>query len=155
MMEAPAEVVRVGDGRVWVRLRERQGGCGRCDEPGGCRSMRITDAFGKQTDVFALRSDLALHPGDRVRLSMPDGGPLHAALMSYGLAAVLVLVGAAGGSALVEAGSSDAGAFAGMVAGLVLAVGVNRLLARSRRWRYRLGVSIHPDGAECTHFRTP
>lgn len=84
MIEAPAEVIRAEGGRVWVRLSERQGGCGRCDEPGGCRSMRITDTFGAPRQEFSLPDASDLVPGERVRITIPDGAPLSAALLSYG-----------------------------------------------------------------------
>lgn len=151
MIEAPAEVVRVEQGRVWVRLSEREGGCGRCNEPGGCRSMRITDAFGKPTDVFALASPLAVQAGDRVKIGIPEGGPLRAALLSYGLGAVLVLACAAAGKLLVGGAAPDVGAGIGMLAGLILALAVNRVLARSRNWRKGLGMILLPDASECRH----
>lgn len=150
MIETPAEVIRVAGGRVWVRLSERQGGCGRCDEPGGCRSMRITDTFGKPDDVFSLESDLGVRVGERVRIAIVEGAPLRAALLSYGLAAVMMLVGAGVGTLLVPV-QTDAAAALGMVAGLVFSYVVNRLLARSRNWRKGLNMTLLPDSQACAH----
>lgn len=40
MMEARARILRIENGQAWVKLSGKQGGCGRCDEPGGCGSVR-------------------------------------------------------------------------------------------------------------------
>jgi sigma-E factor negative regulatory protein RseC len=151
MIEAPAEVIRAEGGQVRIRLSERQGGCGRCDEPGGCRSMRITDTFGAPRQEFSLPDSSGLVPGERVRITIPDGAPLRAALLSYGLGAVLTLTGAALGHGVVSVAAQDAGAAAGAVAGLALAIAINRLLARSRRWRGRLGMTLVRETDACTH----
>ncbi|AWI80896.1 Fis family transcriptional regulator [Parazoarcus communis] len=151
MIEAPAEVVRVDGGTAWVRLSEKQGGCGRCDEPGGCRSMRITDTFGSPNQVFTLDDPLGLHPGERVRITIPDGAPLRAALLSYGLAVLLMLGGAAAGSLFSDAGQADLGAGLGVLCGLGLAVFINRLLARSRNWRGGLRMTLSRDLTACSH----
>lgn len=158
MIEAPAEVVRVAEGRAWVRISERQAGCGRCDEPGGCRSFRIADAFGLPKEVFALPDPFGLQPGDRVRVAVPHGAPLRAALLSYGLGVVLLLAGATLGSAFGSPAEADPGgdlgAALGAVCGLVLAVSINRILARSRRWRGGLTMSLHREQSGCSHAHT-
>ncbi|MCK9258175.1 MAG: SoxR reducing system RseC family protein [Azoarcus sp.] len=151
MMEAPAEVVRVDGGKAWVRLSEKQGGCGRCDEPGGCRSMRITDTFGSPNQLYTLDDTLGLHPGERVRITIPDGAPLRAAMLSYGLAVVLMLIGAAAGGLWSEASQADLGAGLGGLCGLGMAVFINRLLARSRNWRGGLRMTLSRDLTDCNH----
>ena len=65
-----------------------------------------------------------------------------AALVSYGLGTLLLLVGAALGSLAGGADRGDAWGLAGAVAGLALAWGVNRLLPRSRNWRNSLSMEL-------------
>ena len=154
MIEAPAEVVRVERDRAWVRVTERQGGCGRCDEPGGCRSMRITEAFGPSNSVFAVQDTLGVQQGDRVRLCIPEHAPLRAAMMSYGLGVVLMLLGAALGNQLAGTGNADVHAAVGAAGGLLLAYVLNRTLARSRRWRGMLTVSMVRETGECLSTRS-
>lgn len=154
MIEAPAEVIRVERDRAWVRITERQGGCGRCDEPGGCRSMRITEAFGPSDKVFAVRDTLGVQQGDRVRLCIPERAPLRAAMMSYGLGVALMLIGAALGSQFAGDGHADAQVAAGAAGGLLLAYVLNRILARSRRWRGMLTVSLMRETGECFSTRS-
>ena len=152
MMEARATVLRVAEGRAWVRVSERPGGCGRCDEPGGCRSAKLAYALKAPREVFSLPNLIGAQPGDAVRVRIAEGAALRAALVSYGLAALLLLVGAAGGHMLAGEGNPDLPALAGAGAGLLLAWAINRLLTRSRLWRGALGVEmLAADGAEgCT-----
>lgn len=150
-MQAQARVERVGEGRVWLKVSDAGQGCGRCDEPGGCRSLRITDAFGLPSRVFSLPCELTLAPGDRVLIHIPDGAPLRAALSSYGLAAVLLLLGAAFGKFLAPATAGDGWAAAGGLAGLALAVLVHRVLTRSRNWRAQLRLEIATETV-CSRF---
>ena len=97
-MQARARVLRVENELAWLEMSENAGGCGRCDEPGGCRSVQLAHAFGGAEKVFALPMSVPVKPGDKVVISIPDGAPLSAALAAYGLATVLLLVGAAIGS---------------------------------------------------------
>lgn len=150
-MQAQARVERVEAGRVWLKVNDAEQGCGRCDQPGGCRSMRITDAFGLPSRVFSLRSELPLAPGDRVLIEIADGAPLRAALASYGLAAVLLVAGAMVGKFLAPAANADAWAAVGAALGLGLAVLAHRILGRSRNWRAQLQVQLATDPV-CSHF---
>lgn len=144
-MQAVAQVLRVEAGRVRLRVSDAGGGCGRCDEPGGCRSVQITQAFGRPRAEFVLPTRLKLEAGDTVLVSIPDGAPLKAAMASYGLGAVLLVAGAALGSVAAGPGSADLGAACGGLAGLALAFAVNRLLFRSRGWRSQLRMELLPQ----------
>ncbi len=150
-MQANARVERVESGRVWLKVSDEGQGCGRCDQPGGCRSMRITDAFGLPSRVFSLPSELPLSPGDQVVIQIADGAPLRAALASYGVAAVLLIVGAMLGKSIAPATSADAWAAVGAAAGLGLAVLAHRVLTRSRNWRAQLQLKLSAEPV-CTHF---
>lgn len=150
-MQAQARVERVGDGRVWLKVSDAGQGCGRCDEPGGCRALRITDAFGLSAREFSLPCELALKPGDQVLIHLADGAALRAALASYGLAALLLVSGAAIGKFLAPAAAADVWAAAGALGGLGLAVLVHRVLARSRNWRAQLRVEISTEPL-CSRF---
>ncbi|MCM8564880.1 SoxR reducing system RseC family protein [Thauera linaloolentis] len=141
-MQAWGQVLQIEAGRVWLRVSDTGGGCGRCDEPGGCRSVQITQAFGLPKSEFALPTRLELKAGDRVVISTPDGAPLKAAMASYGLGAVLLVAGAACGGI---AAANDLGVAAGGAAGLLLAFALNRLLARSRGWRAQLHMELAPQ----------
>lgn len=146
-MEAFARVQRVEGRRLWLKVSDNGGGCGRCDEPGGCRAVQIVHAFGKSADEFALPSYEGARVGDRVRIRIPDGAAVKAALGSYGLAVVLLVVCAAAGTAMANPDAADLYGTVGAVAGLALAVGINRLLGRSRRWRSGLSLEVVADGA--------
>ena len=146
-MQARARILRVENDMAWLELADVAGGCGRCDEPGGCRSMQLAHALGGAEKVFALPLSFPVKPGDQVVISIPDGAPLTAALAAYGLATVLLLAGAAVGSLLGGDGRADLYGLVGGVAGLALAWSINRALPRSRNWRHRLRMELAPEGA--------
>ncbi len=149
-MEAFARVQRVDRDSAWLKVTDAGGGCGRCNEPGGCRAVQITQAFGLPRDEFALPLAEGIRAGDRVRITIPDGAPLEAALVSYGLGAVLLVVGAALGAMLAGDAAADLYAAVGAAVGLILAVLFNRVLTRSRNWRARLKMELASEAA-CTH----
>jgi len=144
MMEVAGRVVRAAKGLVWVRATEK-GGCGRCDEPGGCGAAKITEVFGKKDSVFILANRIGALEGDEVRLQVEDGAPLKAALLSYGLGILLLLLGAASVSLLFP---GDLGAALGALAGLIVAMAANRSLVRSR-WFSGVGVQVVARGDRC------
>ena len=146
-MQASAQVLRVETGRVWLRVSDSGGGCGRCDEPGGCRAVQITQAFGLPKSEFALPTSLSLKRGDKVLITIPDGAPLKAALSSYGLGVLLLVVGAALGSVIAGAAAGDLGAAIGGGAGLTLTFVLNRVFFRSRNWRAQLKMQLAPQAA--------
>ena len=151
MIEARAVVLDVEHGFAHVRVSDRQDGCGRCDEPGGCRSVRIAHALKAPTEVFRVADTLGLHPGDTVFVRMDGGAPLRVAMVSYGLGAALLVAGAALGHAWAGAGQEDIHALVGACSGLALAVMINRLLFFSRRWRDRLQIALVRDESPCVH----
>jgi sigma-E factor negative regulatory protein RseC len=131
MIEARAQVVRSerhGDqNRVWVRLLEHLGGCGRCDEPGGCHATRLTDVFKNGEQEFAFDDSLGLGPGERVKIVIDDElAPLRAALTSYGLGTAWILLGAAVGNLSTPFAWADLGAGCGALFGGLLALGLLR-----------------------------
>lgn len=135
MIEASAVVVSLEGERVRVKLGDRPGGCGRCDELGGCRSARLAYAFGTPKEEFVLPNPVGARVGDRVVIQLREGSALRGALLSYGLGACLLLAGAAAGHALAAAGREDGIALIGAVLGLATTLVINRLLHRSRNWR--------------------
>lgn len=149
MNEAQGVIDRVQGDRAWVRLIERAGGCGRCDEPGGCHSTGFAYAFKAPNAVFSLPNPIHAGSGELVRLRMRDGAPLRGALMGYGLSVCLLLIGAALGSALAGAGSDDPAAAAGGLAGLAASLAVNRMALRSRALRSGFDIEMLRGRAHC------
>lgn len=146
MMDARATVVRVADGRVWLRLEDRPGGCGRCDEPGGCRSTRISHIFKSADNVVCLPDSVGLRVGEGVLIRVPEGAPLRAALLSYVLPLALMLFMAVLCLALAPFPGRDANVLAGVLAGLLAGVAAGRWALRSGRWRQGLGLILSQGG---------
>jgi sigma-E factor negative regulatory protein RseC len=148
MIEARALVLSAAAGRARVRVLDREEGCGRCDQPGGCRSVKLAYAIRPARSEFDVPDEIGVAPGDEVVLRMPDGAALRGALAGYGLGAALLLLGALAGLA---AGGGDAAAVAGAACGLLLAFVLNRVLHRSRHWRGLLRVQMLPAGTLRVH----
>jgi sigma-E factor negative regulatory protein RseC len=148
MIQISAMVECVDGDDVWVRVRNRTGGCGRCDEPGGCRSSELVYPFKAPTDLFRMRNGVGAKVGEAVNLRVDGRAPLRGALLGYGLAVVFLLVGAALGTLFSPAGSEDLIALLGAMTGLLLAFGLSRwLMQRPDVWG-GLGVEM-TTASEC------
>lgn len=149
MIDASAIVERVEGDRAWVRLHERSGGCGRCDEPGGCRSTGIAYALKAPKELFKIPNRIGAEVGDSVRLRMHDGAPLRGALLGYGLATCFVVIGAAIGDAAAPAGRGDLLALIGAGMGLVCSMLVNRLALRNGAVRGGFEIEMAREDTHC------
>lgn len=145
MREVRATVVRAVDGQLWLRLNDRGGGCGRCDEPGGCRSTRLTDIFKGPEGVVCLPDTLGVGVGEGVRIAVADQAPILGAVVSYVLPLGLMLVLGGLAVALSPFDSPDANVLVGVVAGLVGGVLVGRRVMASPRWQGTMGLSLRRD----------
>jgi sigma-E factor negative regulatory protein RseC len=148
MIQIAAVVERVDGGDAWVRVRNRTSGCGRCDEPGGCRSSGLTYPFKAPTDLFRMRNGVGAKVGDMVNLRVDTRAPLRGALLGYGLAAVFLVVGAALGTLFSPVGSEDLVALFGAVTGLLSAFGLSRWVMQRPGVRGELGVEM-TTASEC------
>jgi len=152
MIETRAIVVRTGEGKAWVRLLESHGGCGRCNEPGGCNAPGLMEIFRGRGRTFAIDDPLGLHVDEQVKVVIDDDVPLRAALASYGLGTVLALGGAALGVWLAPETQADLAAVTGLALGIAVMLLV--LTIRSRRcglprWRLRVERDDGTAGPGC------
>jgi len=144
-----AIVIAANEGKIRARLLENSGGCGHCDEPGGCHGPRFAEMF-KGEQVFTVDDPIGLAESERIKLVIDDGLPLKAAWASYGLGTALVLFGAALGVWLMPQARADIGAGIGAALGAALTGGVLHLRARrgAQAWRVRVerdaGDSVAP-----------
>lgn len=90
-MRREARVERVENGQVWVSA-ELEHGCGRCEEPGGCKSGLMSKPLGERCNTYVLEASVALRVGQRVELELPDHAVVQAALMAYGLPLLAMLL---------------------------------------------------------------
>lgn len=136
-MEIDAIVSRTEEGFAYVKINEKPGGCGRCHESGGCASGALTQVFKRQEcREFRLPNDIGAHPGETVRVSLPDGMTLRAAFWVYVLPLLGLLLGA-GWGAWLDAGRGDLRTLLGALSGFALAI----LFAILYRRRHQGGVS--------------
>lgn len=139
-MDVEAVVRHVEQRFAVVELTEKPGSCGRCDEPGGCRSAQLTRFFGDSCRTYKLPNTINARPGERVIVRIGDGLPLKAALVVYLLPVVLLILGAVAGIALGADATRDAAAFAGAAGGLAVAVGIAAAFQR----RHSAAGSLQP-----------
>lgn len=142
-MRVEAVVTRVEGPLAWVKVTAEGEGCGRCHEPGGCRTGMLNEVLGGRCREYAVANELAAVTGARVAVEVPDGLPLRAAGWAYGLPLLALLGGAALGSLLT---AGDLGSVVGAAGGLLLAwlvVGRHGRQAARSAWKPRL-VEILP-----------
>lgn len=112
-MQADGVVIESSAGVARVKV-QRNGGCGRCHEEGGCGN-----AADLRCDEFLVLSELNVCSGDRVRIEVPEGATLRAALLAYGLPLTGIILGAGAGSLMT---GSDPGSVAGALAGFAVSL---------------------------------
>lgn len=124
-MDAFARVKRL-EGTVAVIAMEADcGGCGRCSEPGGCRSGLLSRPFRAPSREFSLHNEIGAGAGDRVRIHLATGELARWSLTTYLVPVFAVVIGAAIGASIAgELYSRDSGAVGGSLVGLLLAVGL-------------------------------
>ncbi|MEW5889985.1 MAG: SoxR reducing system RseC family protein [Pseudomonadota bacterium] len=136
MIETRAVVTRSEGEDAYVEVNESAGGCGHCDEAGGCRSSLLGDAFGAQRRVFRIANTLHVVAGQSVVIGTEDYATLRAAVLAYGVPLVLLLTGAGLGTAIAPAVHADLAAAGGALAGLLGGFALARFLPlRSARIR--------------------
>ncbi|OAN52733.1 Fis family transcriptional regulator [Paramagnetospirillum marisnigri] len=126
LIEGFARVVAVDGGRAWLEPEETTS-CGTCHSAGLC-SIGKDGGNAKRLAAkrFPLPGDLDLRVGERVVVGISEGTLLRGAATAYGLPLVTLL---AGGILGQEVYRTDSMAAAGAVAGLVLGLGLARLVA--------------------------
>lgn len=132
MIEVPGEVVELQDGRARVRAAARSGGCGRCNEPGGCGSAKVGSMFRTEHADIWVRNELGVAVGERVLVCLDEGVSMQAALLGYMVPVVGIVLGAAVGVFFAGTASVDGAAVVGALAGLAGGVLVSRWMGRGQ-----------------------
>ncbi|MFV8833855.1 SoxR reducing system RseC family protein [Aquisalimonas sp.] len=133
MIREQGQVVATGSDRCRVRI-QRHGACSGCDIRRGCGIGLLASAVPGRTAEITCQTGLALRPGQRVEVGIPEQGLVSGAAVVYLLPVLALLVAALLGSPWGDAIAVPA-AGTGFVIGLVAA----RALARrmSDRGAYR------------------
>lgn len=105
-----------------------QGGCGRCDEPGGCGGVSLAQPLCAKPKTLVLADPIGLAVGDQVRVAIPDELLSRGITQTYVLPLLLFIVGSLLGAVLLPDAlpmqwqvSSDVGAMIGAGVGLIAA----------------------------------
>lgn len=92
-MRVEGTVMDVRKDRAVVSVT-RVGGCGRCNEPGGCGGGQAS------CEQYNLSNPAKASPGQRVEIELPEGGAFKAALLAYLLPVVGMFLAVALGQSL-------------------------------------------------------
>lgn len=131
-MEAQGVVRRLEGDEAVVEVTEEQGGCGRCHEPGGCKTGLLSHGFRHSCREFRVHNGIGAQPGEQVVLRVAEGSLLQAAFIAYLLPVASVLLGAGAGVAFAGGGATDMAALFGALAGLGLGAWGAQRLQRAR-----------------------
>jgi len=126
MSRCDAVVVEVSGADAWIELPARAASCENCSKTEACSEGLIGSAGVRR---YRLANSIGARVGDRVQLTIADGGLWQASLASYVLPLLLAIAGAMLGQAM----GSDSRAAVGTLLGL----GVGLLLLRRRELRVR------------------
>lgn len=149
MMDQEAVVARIEGDHAYVEVGGAGAGCGRCHETGGCQSGILGQLFSSKPRQFRIANRIGAMPGDRVVVRVAGGQALRAALLTYILPVLLLLLGAVAGTAQGEAGNSDASAALGALAGLAIGVLAGLTLRQARIGKIAEPVLIRRSSSFC------
>lgn len=111
-------VTRLEGDFAWVEVVSGSS-CGSCKSQGGCGSGLL--GLSARPRQYRLPNGVGARPGDAVIITIPDGGVVKAAVLSYLLPLSLGIAGAAAGMHLWGAdGQALVGLGLGLAAGLLL-----------------------------------
>lgn len=146
-MDQDAIVARIEGDHAYVEVGGTGTGCGRCHETGGCQSGILGQLFSSKPRQFCIANRIGAVPGDRVIVRVAGGATLRAALRTYLLPVLFLLLGAIAGTALGE--NSDAAAALGALSGLAIGVLAGLTLRRARISRIAEPVLIRRSSSFC------
>lgn len=116
MSETRGIVTAIDGDYAMVETTEEKG-CGRCNESGGCGGVRVSQMLCSTPRRWRVLNPRGAVVGEAVRIAVADGAIGASVLLIYVQPLLLLLVGAAAGSAAVGEVGAIAGAVAGLVAG--------------------------------------
>lgn len=148
-MDQEAIVARIEGDHAYVEVGGTGAGCGRCHETGGCQSGILGQMFSSKPRQFRIANRIGVVPGDHVIVRVVEGATLRAALLTYVLPVLFLLLGAVAGTALGEAGNNDASAALGALAGLAIGVLAGLTLRRGRIGKIAEPVIIRRSSSFC------
>ena len=124
-----AQTLQGPEGLQLVRLEfEVSGGCGRCNEPGGCGGVSLAQPLCSKPKSMVVKDPLGLKVGDSVRVAIPDDLLARGITRTYVIPLLLFFAGSVLGAVALPVLlpvqwdiSRDVGAMIGAGVGLIAA----------------------------------
>ena len=117
MSRCDAVVVEVSGADAWIELPARAASCENCSKTEACSEGLIGSAGVRR---YRLANSIGARVGDRVQLTIADGGLWQASLASYVLPLLFAIAGAMLGQAMGSDGLAAVGTLLGLAVGLLL-----------------------------------
>ena len=117
MSRCDAVVVEVSGADAWIELPARAASCENCSKTEACSEGLIGSAGVRR---YRLANSIGARVGDRVQLTIADGGLWQASLASYVLPLLFAIAGAMLGQAMGSDGRAAVGTLLGLAVGLLL-----------------------------------
>lgn len=119
-MEQEAVVARVAGKHAYLEVGG--GGCGHCHETGGCQSSILGRLFRSEPRQFRILNSIGAVPGDLVLVRVAEGAALRAAMLTYVLPVLSLLLGAIAGNAIGDGENGDVATALGALCGFAFGV---------------------------------
>lgn len=139
MMDQEAIVARVEGDQAYVEVGGAGAGCGRCHEAGGCQSSVLGRLFRSSPRQFRILNLIDAAPGDQVIVRVASGATLRAALLTYVLPVLFLLLGAVVGTGSAVTGNNDVSAAVGALFGFAIGI-----LAGTKARQFPIGKVAEP-----------
>jgi sigma-E factor negative regulatory protein RseC len=118
VIESPARIRRIDGETAWV-VSEAPSSCGACAGK-GCGSSIFARFWHADAAEFPVTNAIGAKEGEAVVIGLPDGALLHAALSAYGVALLLLVVGAWLGHVFFGEPGAIAGGLVGLASAAIL-----------------------------------
>lgn len=148
-VSSEALVVGIEGEYALIEVQNRQTGCGRCHEPGGCGGGLLSQMKPHQERRYRVLNSIQATLGDVVIVTIPDGSLWRASFVAYLLPLLGVLAGA--GLGMMASGGGDQGAVLGSIIGLAGGIAGLKVLERRKTGRFLISMRFRQEN-ECAGF---
>lgn len=124
----------------------KTGGCGHCDEPGGCGNTMLAQMRPNHPRRYRVPNDIGARLGDKVIVSVPEGTVLHAVTHVYAVPLACLVAGVGVGTLF----GGELPALAGGAAGLLLAYLLLKRRAAAQN-QPRLSMRVWEERGSCAN----
>lgn len=151
-MDQEAVVARLAGKHAYLEVGGSS--CAHCHETGGCQSGILGRMFRFEPRQFRILNSIGAAPGDHVVVRIAKGATWRAALLTYVLPVLLLLLGAIAGNAIGGTAGGDVSTACGALVGFAVGVLSGLTLRRTGIVRIEGPVLVRPNSVYCMSKET-